>query len=94
MSAFSPITVPPPTKKRRREGGRSTDSEKMFRSKMPPPAGRRPRSPTFTADDGTETATQMVNLLTLKRNKDKAAMEFIRYKNLEDEFNEWYKNKP
>jgi len=61
---------------------------------MPPPARRRNRSPTFSEGDGTKTATEMVNLLTLKQNKDKAAMEFIRYKNLEDEFNEWYKNKP
>ena len=96
-SAFSPITVPPKNKKRRiggaREGGASTNSEKMFGS-MVPPAGRRPRSPTFSEGDGTEQTRTMLNLLTLRNNKDKAAMEFIRFKNLEKEFNEWYKNKP
>lgn len=97
-SAFSPITVPPKNKKRRieggaREGGASTNSEKMFGS-MVPPAGRRPRSPTFSEGDGTEQTRTMLNLLTLRNNKDKAAMEFIRLKNLEKEFNEWYKNKP
>lgn len=99
MSAFSPINVPPKKKRRRREGGASTDSKKMFGSKMDdskmgPPAGRRPRSPTFSEGDGTEQTRTMLNFLTLKNNKDKAAMEFIKHKGLLEEFKQWYKNKP
>ena len=90
MSAFSPITVPPP-KKRKREGA-STNSGKMFKSSMAPPAGRRPRSPTFTEYDGTQQTRTMLNLLTLRNNKDKAAMEFIKIKGLYEEFEQWYRD--
>jgi hypothetical protein len=90
MSAFSPIDVP--SQKKRKRGGASTNSGKMFDSKMGPPAGWRPRSPTFSEGDGTEQTRTMLNLLTLRNNKDKAAMEFIKHEGLLEEFEQWYKN--